>query len=61
MDVDEAIKLIEEKTVYRCKNRSDKSGFFIAVNDPDGNVWEWSNRKILKLAEIVLTKPKTLC
>ena len=57
-EIHEAIKLIKAKTVYRNTNLTDKSGFFIATNDPEKQVWEWSYKKILKLAEIVKNKPE---
>ena len=58
MEIDEAIKIIEENTVYRNTTLTDKSGFFIATNDPNGEIWEWPNKKILKLAKIVKNKPR---
>jgi len=57
-EIEKAIKLIEEKTVYRNTTLTDKSGFFIATNNPDGDVWEWPYKKILELAEIIKDKPK---
>jgi hypothetical protein len=60
MEINKAIEIIEKDSVYKNINLTDKTGFFIAVNDPNGEVWEWSHRKILKLAEIVKTKPESL-
>lgn len=58
MEIDEAIKIIEKNTVYRNTALTDKSGFFIATNNPNGDVWKWSNKKILELAKIVKNKPR---
>jgi len=58
MDINTAIEIIEKNTVYKHTSLTDKSGFFIATNNPNGDVWEWSNKKILKLAEIVKNKPR---
>ena len=59
-DINKAIEIIEQNTVYRNTNLTDKAGFFIAVNDPKGEVWEWSYKKIMYLAKIVKNKPRGL-
>lgn len=59
-EIEKAIQIIEEKTVYRNKSLTDKNGVFFAINDPEQELWEWSYKKILKLAEIAKNKPSSL-
>lgn len=58
MEINKAIEIIEKNTVYRNTALTDKTGFFIAVNDPDHKPFEITHKKILRLAETVKNKPK---
>ena len=58
MEINKAIEIIEKNTVYKHTALTDKTGFFIATNNPNGDVWEWTYKKIIELAEIVKNKPK---
>lgn len=56
-DVNEAIKMIEEKSVYRCQARCDDgSGMFTSTNGMPTT--RWTAKKIIELAEIMKNKPE---
>lgn len=57
MDIKEAIKIIEEGTVFRCQALcEDESGTFTSTNGMP--ITRWTRKKIFELAEIVKTKPE---
>lgn len=57
MDVDEAIQIIEEKSVYRLQAAdTDGGGMFTSTNGMPTT--HWTKKKILKLAEIMKNKPE---
>lgn len=59
MNIDEAIKIIEEKSVYRCTAKCDDgSAFFVSTNGMPQTLW--TQKQILELAEIMKNKPKGL-
>lgn len=54
--IDETIKIIEEKSVYRCTARCDDgSGMFVSTNGMPTT--RWTAKKIKDLAEIMKNKP----
>ena len=52
-EINKAIEIIEEHTVYRNTALTNKTGLFIAVNDPDHKPFEITHNKILELARTV--------
>ena len=52
-EIKKAVEIIEEHTVYRNTALTDKTGLFIAVNDPDHKPFEITHKKIMELAETV--------
>jgi len=61
MDKAESIKMIEKQSCFRCTALTDKGGFFIPAdknNAPMATPEHWTDKKIIKLAEIMKNKPK---
>ena len=55
--IDRAIKIIEEKSVYRCQARCDDgSGMFNSTNGMPTE--RWTAKKIIDLAAIMKNKPE---
>ena len=55
--IEEAIKLIEEKSVYRCQARCDDgSAMFTSTNGMPTT--RWTKKQIVKLAETMKDKPE---
>ncbi len=61
-EIREAVKMIEEKSVYRFTAMTDKGGFYIPIDEktqkPLAIPQHLSNNKILKLAEVMKNKPE---
>ena len=53
MNINKAIEIIEKHTVYRKTALTDKTGFFIAVNDPARKPFEITHKKIIDLGKTV--------
>lgn len=57
MELEEAITIIEDKSVFRCTARcDDESAFFVSTNGMQQT--RWTRKKIFELAEIMQNKPE---
>lgn len=52
-EINKAVEIIEKYTVYRNTELTNKTGLFIAVNDPDHKPFEISHKKIMDLGKTV--------
>lgn len=61
-EIKDAIKMIEEKSIYRFTAMTDKGGFYIPIDEKTQQALatpqHLSNKKIIELAEIMKNKPE---